>query len=98
MDKSTGWCSHCKTHHVESCGADPFLHPAECPKLAQPITAGISLLMEMLVVTPSMVVMIIWQARESLKNSPQSSSPRHTLAMITDEAMTHLSKVYLFSP
>jgi hypothetical protein len=39
---STGWCSHCSRHHVESCDADLFQHPAECPKLAQPITGGYS--------------------------------------------------------
>jgi hypothetical protein len=37
-EKSTGWCSHRKTYHLESFGADPFQHPAECPKLARPIT------------------------------------------------------------
>jgi hypothetical protein len=57
----------CSRHHVESFAADPFQHPAECPKLAQPIT-GISLLMETLVATLSLVVMIIWLARESLKS------------------------------
>jgi hypothetical protein len=34
MNKSTGWCSHCKMYHLESFGADPFQHPAECPQLA----------------------------------------------------------------
>jgi hypothetical protein len=28
---------------LESFGADPFQHPAECPKLAHPITDGNSL-------------------------------------------------------
>ncbi len=42
--------------------------PAECPKLAQPIT-GICLLMETLVAIPSLVAMILWLARGSFKNS-----------------------------
>jgi hypothetical protein len=57
MDPCNGWCSHCKTYHLESFGADPFQHPAECPKLSQSIT-GI-FMMETLVEIQLLVVMKI---------------------------------------
>jgi hypothetical protein len=49
----------------------------------------------MLVAIQLLVVMIIWLAKESLKSLSIQSTSRQTLAMITDEAMTHISKVYL---
>ncbi len=87
--ESTGWCSHCKTYHVESFGADPFQHPTECPKLANPITGifidgdagGNSLFGG----HDNMVGKRISQEFLNLQH-------RYTLAMIIDEAMTHISK------
>ncbi len=81
-------------YHLESFGADTFQHPAECPKLAQPKTgifidgdAGSNSLFGG---HDNMVGKRISQEFLNLQH-------RHTLAMITDEAMTYQVSERLYS-
>ncbi len=80
-----------KIYHLESFGADPFQHPTECPKLAKPITGifidGVAGGNSLFGGHENMVGKRISQEFLNLQH-------RHTLAMITDEAMTSQKCIY----
>ena len=85
MDRSNGWCSNCKKHHIESRGSASFSHPSECPKTAKPIIG--------IFIDGDSGGNSIFGGHENMVGKRISTEfaqlqHRKTLSMITDEANT----------
>ncbi len=80
--------THCSRHHVESFGADPFQHPTECPKLAQPITG--------IFIDGDAGGNSLFGGHDNMVGKRLNLQHRQTLALVGDEAMTQLKSMYLY--